>query len=88
MSSKFYSNLIEFLSDNEDDNMFGLMTFEGDSADSGGTLVYGKYLGMLFTMFWKDQKDLLNKPIDEIKAYTNLTVEKLIGLYDLMDFFF
>ena len=88
MSSKFYINLIEFLSENEDDNLFGLMTFEGDGTDSGGTLVYGKYLGMLFTMFWKDQKDLQNKPIDEIKGYTNLTVEKLIGLYDLMDFFF
>ena len=88
MSSKFYKNLIEFLSENEDDNLFGLVTFEGDGTDSGGTLVYGKYLGMIFTMFWKDQKDLQNKPIDEIKGYTNLTVDKLIGLYDLMDFFF
>jgi hypothetical protein len=88
MSSKFYKNLIEFLSENEDDNTFGLMTFEGDNIDSSGTIVYGKYLGMIFTMFWKDQKDLQNKPMDEIKAYTNLTVEKLIELYDLMDFFF
>lgn len=88
MSSKFYKNLIEFLSDNEDENTFGLMTFEGDSVNSAGTIVYGKYLGMIFTMFWKDQKDLQNKPMDEIKAYTNLTIEKLIGLYDLMDFFF
>jgi hypothetical protein len=88
MSSKFYKGLIEFLSDIENDNTFGLMTFEGDGNNSGGTLVYGKYLGMIFTMFWKDQKDLQNKPIDEIKGFTNLTVEKLIGLYDLMDFFF
>ena len=88
MSSKFYKNLIDFLSENEDDNLFGLMTFEGDGTGTGGILVYGKYLGMIFTMFWKDQKDLQNKPIDEVKGYSNLTVEKLIELYDLMDFFF
>ncbi|MHA2009051.1 MAG: hypothetical protein ACXABO_16715 [Promethearchaeota archaeon] len=88
MSSKFYKRLIDFLSENEDDNTFGLISFEGDGIDNGGTIVYGKYLGMIFTMFWKDQKDLQNKPMDEVKGYTNLTVEKLIGLYDLMDFFF
>lgn len=88
MSSKFYTQLIEFLSENEDENTFGLMTFEGDGNESGGTIIYGKYLGMIFTMYWKDQKELQNKPIDEVKGFSNLTVEKLIELYDLMDFFF
>ncbi|MFW9896580.1 MAG: hypothetical protein ACFFD7_12310 [Candidatus Thorarchaeota archaeon] len=88
MSSKFYKNLIEFLTENENDNTFGLMTFEGDATNEGGTIIYGKYLGMIYTMFRKDQKELHNKPLEQIKGYTNLTVEKLIGLYDLMDFFF
>jgi hypothetical protein len=88
MSSKFYTQLIEFLTENEDDNTFGVMTFEGDGINEDGTIIYGKYLGMIYTMFRKDQRDLHNKPIEEIKAYTNLTVEKLIELYDLMDFFF
>ena len=43
---------------------------------------------MIFTMFWKDQKRVQNKTLDDIKGYSYLTVEKLLDLYDLMDFFF
>ena len=88
MSSKAYLRLMEFLSEDDDENAFGLNTYDDDGSFEGGILVYGKYMGMIFTMFWKDQKDLQNKTLDEVKGYSNLTVEKLIGLYDLMDFFF
>ena len=88
MSSKFYTRLIEFLSEDEDENSFGMITYEGDKEIEGGLLIYGKYLGMIFTMFWKDQKAVQSKTLDEIKGYSNLTVEKLLDLYDLMDFFF
>ena len=43
---------------------------------------------MIYTMFWKEQKSLLSKSLDDLKAEANLTVEKLIELYDLMDLFF
>ncbi|MHA1933302.1 MAG: hypothetical protein ACW96X_12215 [Promethearchaeota archaeon] len=88
MSSKFYTRLIDFLSENEDENSFGMITYEGDKEIESGLLIYGKYLGMIFTMFWKDQKSVQNKTLDEVKGYSNLTVEKLLDLYDLMDFFF
>ncbi|MHA2282031.1 MAG: hypothetical protein ACXAC5_14405 [Promethearchaeota archaeon] len=88
MSSKFYTQLIEFLSENEDENSFGMITYEGDKQIESGLLIYGKYLGMIFTMFWKDQKTVQNKTLDEVKGYSNLTVEKLLDLYDLVDFFF
>lgn len=88
MSSKFYQQLINFLSENEDDNTFGVVTYDRDGEFEGGLLIYGKYLGMIFTMFWKDQKDVQNKTLDEIKGYSNLTVEKLLDVYNLMDFFF
>ena len=88
MSSKFYTQLIEFLTENEDENTFGMITYEEGKGIENGLLIYGKYLGMIFTMFWKDQKDVQNKTLDEVKGYSNLTVEKLLDLYDLMDFFF
>ncbi|MFX1325273.1 MAG: hypothetical protein ACFE8N_09960 [Promethearchaeota archaeon] len=88
MSSKFYQQLINFLSENEDDNTFGVVTYDKDGEFEGGLLIYGKYLGMIFTMFWKDQKDVQNKTLDEIKGYSNLKVEKLLDVYNLMDFFF
>ncbi|MBY8983852.1 MAG: hypothetical protein KGD65_02175 [Candidatus Lokiarchaeota archaeon] len=87
MSSKFYIRLIEFLSENEDENSFGMITYEGDKEIEGGLLIYGKYLGMIFTMFWKDQKAIQNKTLGEVKGYSNLTVEKLLDLHDLKDFF-
>ncbi|HEA70975.1 hypothetical protein LCGC14_1127890 [marine sediment metagenome] len=88
MSSKAYLRLLDFLSENDDENAFGVNVYDDDGSFEGGILVYGKYMGMIFTMFWRDQKDLQNKTLDEVKGYSNLTVEKLIGLYDLMDFFF
>ncbi|MFX1457061.1 MAG: hypothetical protein ACFFDB_16925 [Promethearchaeota archaeon] len=88
MSSKFYSCLIDFLSEDEDENTFGMVTYEGNNNIESGALIYGKYLGMIFTMLWKDQKAIQSKSLDEIKGYSNLTVEKLLDLYDLMDFFF
>ena len=88
MSTKFYKSLIEFLTEYEEDNSFGAITIERDTVFEGGLLVYGKYLGMIYTMFWKDQRPLLSKPLDDLKAEANLTVEKLIELYDIMDLFF
>ena len=87
MSSISYSKIIHFLKDNDDDNTFELITNERDDDFEGGLLVYGKYFGMIYTLFWKDQKSLHNKSLDEIKAYSNLMVEKLLDLYQLTDFF-
>ncbi len=87
MSSKFYSRLIEFLTENEDDNIFGISYINEDGHFEGGLLLHGKYLGMIYTIFWKDQKLLLNKTIEELKINTNLMVEKLFDTYDLSDFF-
>ena len=88
LSSKFYNQLIDFLTETEDDNSFGVITTEGISNFEGGLIIYGKYLGMIFTMFRDDQKGVQNKTLDDIKGYSYLTVEKLLDLYDLMDFFF
>ena len=88
MSSKFYSTLIGFLSDNDKDNLFGVLEIEKNCDLEGGLLVYGKYHGMIYTIFWTDQKSLQTKNIDDLKGYANLTVEKLLDIYDLMDFFF
>ena len=88
MSSKFYLSLVDFLTEYEEDNTFGAISIEKNSEFDGGLLVYGKYLGLIYTMFWKDQKPLLSKSLDDIKAEANLTVEKLIELYDIMDLFF
>ena len=88
MSSKLYGTLIDFLLENKEDNTFGTISIDTNSNFEGGLLVFGKYLGMMYTIFWKDQKSLLNKTVDDLKAYTNLTVEKLIELYDIMDLFF
>ena len=88
MSSKFYMNLIDYLADNEENNIFGVITIPEDSLLEEGLLVHGKYLGMVFTIYWKDQKSLQDKTMEELKGYANLTIEKLIDLYDLMEFFF
>jgi len=84
MSSKFYLCLMEFLTENDDDNIFGVVGIQLED----GLLVYGKYLGMIYTIFWTDQKSLQNKTFDDLKGYANLTIEQLIEIYDLMDFFF
>jgi hypothetical protein len=84
MSSKFYLTLIEFLTENTDDNLFAAVSIPLED----GLLVYGKYLGMIYTIFWTDQKSLQNKTFDDLKGYANLTIEQLIEIYDLMDFFF
>ncbi|MFW9875465.1 MAG: hypothetical protein ACFFG0_20350 [Candidatus Thorarchaeota archaeon] len=88
LSSKFYQQLIDFLTENEDDNSFGIISKDDGEDFEGGLLIYGKYLGMIFTMFWNDQKGVQNKTLDDIKGYSYLTIEKLLDLYDLMDFFF
>ncbi len=88
MSSKFYKSLVDFLTEYEEDNTFGVITVEKDTYFEGGLLVYGKYLGLIFTLFWKEQRPLLSKPLDDLKAEANLTIEKLIELYDIMDLFF
>lgn len=88
MSSTFYVKLITYLTENEAVNTFGTITIEEDSGFEAGVLMFGKYLEMAFTIFWKDQKSILSKSIEELKAYALLTIEKLLDLYDLMDFFF
>ena len=88
MSSTFYVKLITYLVENEAVNTFGTITIEEDSGFEAGVLMFGKYLEMAFTLFWKDQKSILSKTIEELKAYALLTVEKLLDLYDLTDFFF
>ena len=88
MSSKFNQSLVDFLTDYEEDNTFGAISVDKDTNFEGGLLVYGKYLGLIYILFWKDQKSLLSKSIDDLKAEANLTVEKLIELYDIMDLFF
>ena len=88
MSSKFYVKLMDYLAENEAVNTFGTITIEADSGFEEGVLVYGKYLEMAYTIFWKDQKTTPNKSIEELKSYALLTIEKLLDLYDLKDFFF
>jgi hypothetical protein len=53
-----------------------------------GFLVYGKYLGLIYTLFWKEQKSLLGKPLEDLKAEVSLAIAKLIELYDIMELFF
>ncbi len=83
MSSKFYLTLIDFLLENGDENTFGAIQIPIED----GLLAYGKYLGIIYTIFWTDQKSLQNKTFDDLKGYANLTIEQLIEIYDLMDFF-
>ena len=88
MSSKLYLSLVEFLADFDDNNIFGTNYIEKSAEFEGGILVYGKYHGLIYTIFWKDQKPLITKSLDNLKAETNLAVEKLIELYDINDLFF
>jgi len=88
MSSRTYMCLIDYLIENESSNTFGIITINIDQNFEGGLLIFGKYLGMLFTLFWKDQKELLTKSIEDLKAYANLTIEKLLDLYNLTDLFY
>ena len=85
MNDYFYKCLIDYLQNIKETNTFGSITHDGFK---GGILVYGKYLGMIYTLFWVDQKSIQDKNFDELKGLANLTIEKLIELYDLMDFFF
>ena len=88
MSSKFYSQLIDFLTETDNVNTFGTILVDSDTDFEDGIIIYGKYLGMVYTIYWKDQKTLHNKNLEELKAHANLTVEKLLDIYDLIDFFF
>ena len=87
MSSKTYARLIDYLTENENNNTFGIISIDNDQDFEGGLLLFGKYLGMLFTIFWKDQRDLSTKSFDDLKAYANIIVVKLIDLYNLSDLF-
>jgi len=88
MSSNFYKDLISFLTMYEASNTFGIIAYDEDVDFEGGILIYGKYLKMIYVLLWKDQKIILNKSFDELKGFANLTVEKLIEIYDLTDFFY
>ncbi|MFX1274197.1 MAG: hypothetical protein ACFFBP_00495 [Promethearchaeota archaeon] len=87
MGSRAYTILMESLTATQVENMFGMITMEKRKNFDGGLLVYGKYNGLIYTLFWKDQKSLQNQSIVEIQANANLTVEKLLDIYDLMDLF-
>ncbi|TFG07097.1 MAG: hypothetical protein EU539_05930 [Promethearchaeota archaeon] len=88
MSTPTYTALVDFLSLNEENNSFGIITLEKNHDFEGGLLTYGKYLGMIYTIFWEDQNSLQDKTFDDLKGYANLTVEKLLDIYELTDFFF
>lgn len=88
MSSKFYKNLISFLTIIDDRNIFGIIAYDRDINFEGGIIIYGKYLRMIYIFLWKDQKLIQNKSFDELQGNANLLVEKLIEIYDLTDFFF
>ncbi len=87
MSSKTYARLIDYLTENENNNTFGIVSIDNDQDFEGGLLVFGKHLGMLFTLFWKDQREPLTKSFEDLKDYANLIFEKLIDLYNLTDLF-
>ncbi|TXT67571.1 MAG: hypothetical protein BAJALOKI1v1_50011 [Promethearchaeota archaeon] len=89
MSSEVYKDLLNFLKVYREDNTFGMISLNSASDfDLDGALVYGKYFGMIYTLYWNDQTMLKRNSWEEIRAFTNLTIEKLIELYDLMDLFF
>jgi len=88
MSSQLYSSLVDFLTEYNEDNTFGTINIERNYEFEGGLMVFGKYHGLIYTIFWKEQKSLLIKSFDDLKAESNLTVEKFIEIYDIMDLFF
>jgi hypothetical protein len=89
MSSTTYMDLINFLKTYRDENTFGMISINSSSYKNlDGALVYGKYRGMIYTLFWNDQTMLKKNSWEEMRGYANLTIEKLIELYDIMDLFF
>ncbi|MHA1149687.1 MAG: hypothetical protein ACTSR8_15735 [Promethearchaeota archaeon] len=88
MSSKKYLKLIKYLSENEDENCFGIISIDQNENFEGGILTFGKYLNMIYTLFWNEQNDIIKKNFDELKANSNLLIEKLLDIYDLFDIFF
>jgi hypothetical protein len=88
MSSNSYMDLMSFLTTYEGSNTFGIIAYDDDIDIEGRIVIYGKYLGMIYIFLWKDQKTIQNKSFDELKGLANLTVENLIGIYDLADFFY
>jgi len=87
MSSRFYRNVFDFVRNCRNENLFGMLSMNSHQ-DLDGSLVYGKYMGLLYILYWNNQKEIKNKSWEEIKGYTNLTIEKLIELYELIDLFF
>ncbi|MBN1800968.1 MAG: hypothetical protein JW891_05635 [Candidatus Lokiarchaeota archaeon] len=88
MSSQFYVLLVESLVQIVEDNVFGIVTIEKDNNFEGGLLVYGKYNGMIYSIFWRDQKSLQEKSLDDLRANANLTIEQLLDIYNLLEFFY
>jgi hypothetical protein len=88
MSSKIYSGVIAFLGYSMEENVFGVVEVENGPDFEGGLLVYGKYHSMIYTIFWKDQKSLKSETIDDLKGEANLTIEKLVDIHNLYEFFF
>ncbi len=87
MSTRLYTILIDSLSDIQEENLFGVISLEKDGNFEGGILVYGKYFGMIYTLFWKDQKKIQSQNMNDIKINANLVIEQLLDVYDLMDLF-
>ncbi len=88
MSSQFYISLIEALGQIDEDNLFGIVSIEKDNNFEGGLLIYGKYNGMIYSIFWREQKSLNGKSLDDLRASANLTIEQLLDIYNLLDFFY
>ncbi len=88
LNTKLYRILTELLIDTYEENMLGIITLEKYREFEGGILIYGKYQGMIYTIFWKDQKKIQRQSMNEIQMNANLTVEKLFTLYDLADLLF
>lgn len=88
MSSKHYTNIVQCLNEDDEENIFGAIAIEKDADFAGGILIYGKYFGMIYTLFWNDQESIKTKTFDDLKGYANLAIEQLIEIYDLADYFF
>ena len=58
MSSRTYKGLFNFVKDCRNDNMFGMLSLDSD-AELDGSLVYGKYMGLLYVLYWNNQKKIL-----------------------------
>ena len=86
MSSRVYSTLITFLTNHDEEDAFGILACKDHDNFQGGHLVYGKYHGIVYTVFWNDQAFLQQNSLDEIRDHANIMVNNLLDLYELREF--